>query len=382
MVHLTRLVGACQTRPSVDVGRVMDKDECAGPVECRHFRHWVVRCSLGRILAMIALLAGLAMGAEATTPGANGACPAAPTPVRDLDIPRFYANAEGSTVDPKLAKLHEAAVAPLVAFVRQIVDASDKVMTARDQRRGVCALAWLATWAASDAWQGDMVTRQAEYQRKWDLAGIALAYVKLKPLASVEQRAVIEPWLKRWAGKARTFFDDPGRRRNNHWYWLGLGTMATALATDSEEHWQAARAIFGDAMRDIRADGVLPMELERQERGLFYHVFAMMPLVVMAEVAARRGEDWYGLEDGALHRLVGLCISGLVAPQTFAAIAGKPQEQPVNARAGWLSLYKARFPDRVTAKTLPQVPDKHRLLGGDVRLLMQAVERSKGAKLH
>ncbi len=222
-----------------------------------------------------------------------------------------------------------------------------------------------------------MVTRQAEYQRKWDLAGIALAYVKMRPFATPEQRAVIEPWLQRWAAKARTFFDNPERKRNNHWYWLGLGIMATALATDSPQHWTAARGIFEDGLKDIRADGVLPHEMERQERGLFYHVFAMTPLVVMAEIAAQRGEDWWGLSEGALHRLVGLCIKGLEAPAAFEALAGKPQEQPVNPRAGWLSLYKARFPARVTASRLPVVPDKHRWLGGDVHVLMQAVARQE-----
>ncbi|MFM9943238.1 MAG: alginate lyase family protein [Hyphomicrobiaceae bacterium] len=305
------------------------------------------------------------------------ACPAPPKPVRDLAIPRFYANAEGSTIDPKLAKLHEAAVAPLVEFLRAMVDAADKAVVRRNPEQVACALDWLQAWASADAWLGDMVTRQAEYQRKWDLAGIGLAYVKLRPYATREQRAVIEPWLKRWAAVARTFFDNPERKRNNHWYWLGLGIMATAVATDSPEHWQAARGIYEDALKDIRADGVLPHEMERQERGLFYHVFAMTPLVVMAEMAAQRGETWYDAHDGALHRLVGLCLDGLEKPQAFEALAGKLQEQPVNARAGWLSLYRSRFPERVGRRTLPSVPDKHRWLGGDVRLLMQAVASSR-----
>jgi poly(beta-D-mannuronate) lyase len=306
----------------------------------------------------------------------QSSCAPAPPAVRDLNIPRFYANAEGSSVDPKLAALHAAAVEPLVAFVRDIVDAADAGARGKDKdvARAQCALVWLQAWAAGDAWLGDMVTQQAEYQRKWDLAGIALAYVKLKPHATASQRAVIEPWLQRWAAKARAFFDNPERKRNNHWYWLGLGLMATSLATDSAEHWSAADAIYRDAMRDIRADGVLPMELDRQERALHYHIFAMLPLVVMADIAARRGADWYSVENGALHRLVTLCATGLVTPSTFETIAGKPQEQPVNVRAGWLTLYAQRFPERLRGFTLPPVPDKNRWLGGDVRLLMQALE--------
>jgi len=302
------------------------------------------------------------------------ACPQPPKPVRDLDIPRFYANAEGSKTDPELARLHAAAVEPLVAFLREIVDAADKAARG-NTARGACALEWLTTWANGEAWLGQMVTRQAEYQRKWDLGGIALAYIKLRPLAQPEQRRVIEPWLKRWAATSRAFFDAPGRQRNNHWYWLGLGMMATAIATDSDEHWQAARAIYRDGLRDIQANGTLPLEMQRQSRALFYHVFAVTPLVMMAEIGTRRGEDWYGTENGALHRLVDLCVRGLVDPETFERIAGKSQERPVNARAGWLPLYQSRFSDRVAPGPLPDVASKHRWLGGDVDVLMRVIQQ-------
>jgi len=332
------------------------------------------------IAVAAACLMLVAMGgpAIAQTPSSKSkpravTCPPTPKPVRDLDIPRFYANREGSAVDPDLATKHAAAVAPLVDFLRSIVDAADKAVARQDTARAACALTSLETWAAADAWQGDMVTQQAEYQRKWDLAGIALAYLKLKPHATPAQRAVIEPWLLRWSAKARAFFDNPARTRNNHWYWLGLATMATAIAAESDTHWQTARSIYDDALLDIRADGSLPKELERQQRALFYHVFAVTPLVVMAELAAARGEDWYGRQDGALHRLIALCMKGLQDPRYFEALSGIRQEQPVNPRAGWLSLYKARFPERLPAGRLPDVPDKHRWLGGDVHNLPRSL---------
>lgn len=329
--------------------------------------------------ASLAVSLTVATGAQAQSLRPDGpatvltpvaACPQPPKPVRDLDIPRFYADAEGSKTDPELERLHAAAVEPLVAFVREIVDAADKAARG-NTARGACALEWLVAWGAGEAWLGQMVTRQAEYQRKWDLGGIALAYIKLRPLARPDQRRVIEPWLKRWAATSRAFFDAPGRQRNNHWYWLGLGLMATSIATDSDEHWLAARAIYRDGLRDIQANGTLPLEMQRQSRALFYHVFAVTPLVMMAEIGTRRGEDWYGMEKGALHRLVDLCVRGLMEPGTFERIAAKSQEKPVNPRAGWLPLYRSRFPERVPTGTLPDVASKHRWLGGDVDVLMR-----------
>lgn len=305
-------------------------------------------------------------------PGTTAACPTPPPAVRDLDIPRFYGDAEGSRIDPIAAEKHKAAVAPLTAFLRQVVADTDKAVRARDGKAAACPLSWIAAWAKGDAWLGNMGTKQAEYERKWDLGGVALAYVKLKPYASAAQRKMVEPWLVRFADAAMAFQLDPARQRNNHLYWLGLGLAATALAADSPRHWDAARRIMHEAAGHIAADGTLPLELGRGARALHYHAFAVTPLIAMAEIAARRGEDWYALGNGALHRLVATTIAGLVEPERFAVITGTVQERPPGTGVGWLTLYGQRFPERLPGQ-LPGVSDRHRWLGGDVPLLMQAV---------
>ncbi len=310
---------------------------------------------------------------------AAAVCPAVPPVVTSLDVPRFYGDEAGTIVDPALKALHEAAVAPLTAFLREVVSDADHAYTrASPKSQGEaaqCALTWLSTWAAGGAWLGAMSTKQAEYQRKWDLAGVALAYLKVRPFARPDQRAVIEPWLRKFADTAHAFFDNPEHKRNNHWYWLGLGEAAVGLAIDSQRHFDIARAIMKDAARDIAADGTLPVEMARGQRALFYHVFAMTPLVVMAELAASRGEDWYAFRDGALHRLVGVSLAGLRSPEKFDALAGVRQERPINTRAGWLQLYQQRFPDKVTAP-LPKVADGHRWLGGNVLILSAALRKA------
>jgi poly(beta-D-mannuronate) lyase len=304
-------------------------------------------------------------------------CPDVPPVVRNLDVPRFYSDAAGTKVDPLAAAAHAKAVEPLNAFVRQVTQDADKAL-----RRGspksqlevaVCALAWLETWARGDAWLGTMSTQQAEYQRKWDLAGVALAYLKLQRFATAEQRAAIEPWLQRFADVCRAFFDAPERSRNNHWYWLGLGAAAVGLATNSPRHWDMARGIMRDAASDVRADGAIPKELERQARALYYHTFALVPLVVMAELAASRGEDWYALGDGALHRLASLTHAGLKQPALFLPLAGLVQEPDTNPRAGWLQLYSARFPGRLVGPH-PDVAEGNRWIGGNVLVLKAVID--------
>ena len=317
-----------------------------------------------------------AMAAVIITAGqAAAVCPVPPAVSKDLDIPRFYGDAKGSIIEPKQKALHDAAVEPLTAFLREVTNEADKAhrRTRYNEKKEAanCALGWLTTWAQGDAWLGRMAQAQAEYQRKWDLAGAALAYLKVKSFATPEQRRIIEPWLMRFADASRAFFDDPKHKRNNHWYWLGLGIGATALATDSDKHWQIARGIMTDAARDIAADGTLPMEIERGGRAIHYHAFAVMPLVVLAELGRARGEDWYALNNGALHRLVDITIAGFADPALFDRLARVPQQRPLNnsTGAGWIQLYAAHNAARLQGKSLPMMKSGHRWLGGDVQVL-------------
>jgi poly(beta-D-mannuronate) lyase len=311
---------------------------------------------------------------------AQAACPATPPAVRDLALPRYYSDKDGSIVDPKLLAKHRALVQPLTDFLRHVTSEADKSIRRSSAKSAAeaadCALQWLTGWASQDAWLGKMAGNQDEYQRKWDLTGTALAYVKLRTRATPEQRAIIEPWLMRFADAALQFFDNRDHKRNNHWYWLGLGIGAVALATDSETHWNIARGIMQDAASDITAEGLLPLEMERKARALHYHVFAMQPLIVLAELGNARGEDWYTLASGALNRLVETTMKGLIEPETFETLAGIEQEQPVEPGAGWLELYSWRYPDRIQ-DGLPEVSQGHRWLGGDTTVLAQVLKTYK-----
>jgi poly(beta-D-mannuronate) lyase len=323
------------------------------------------------------------LGSIVTANAAAAACPSTPPVVKDLALPRFYSDKEGSIVDPKLLAKHRALVKPLTEFLRYVTSEADKSIRrtspASAAEAADCALQWLTGWAAQGAWLGVMAGNQDEYQRKWDFTGAALAYVKLRPRATPEQRAVIEPWLMQFADAALRFFDNPNHKRNNHWYWLGLGLGATGLATGSEQHWNAARGIMLDAAADIRTDGLLPLELERKGRALHYHVFSLMPLVVLAELGQARGEDWYALSDGALNRLADVTMKGLVDPDTFEEPAGAPQEQPVEPGAGWLELYSWRFADKIP-EGLPDIAPGHRWLGGDTTVLAQVLKSIKAGR--
>jgi poly(beta-D-mannuronate) lyase len=318
--------------------------------------------------AAAALSVSLVAGALAPV----AACDAPPPVMRDIDIPRFYSDAAGTVVDPKLKAAHDHAQNTLTAFLRQVTGDADKAIkrtkAPEQQQAAECALSWITAWAKGGAWLGKMAQQQAEYQRKWDLAGTALAYLKVRPFASPAQRQVIEPWLQRFADVTVKFFDNRERKRNNHWYWQGVGLAAVGLATDSDRHWQLARGIMTDAARDIAADGTLPMELDRGARALHYHAFSAMPVVALAALGRVRGEDWMALNNNAVDRLVQLTAKGLADPGIFDKLAGVPQERPVNPFAAWAQLYTTLRPGE-TLIVPPELRDGHRWLGGDVAVL-------------
>ena len=325
----------------------------------------------------------LATAAVATLPASlAAACSAPPPAVTNLSLERFYTDAKGSRVDHAIRKANDLTTKPVTDFLRATTAMADNALRSRDPVRAsehaTCALTWMQNWAEGRALTGAMtapggeLSKQGEHHRKWTLAGLALTYLKLKPFTTAGHRAAIEPWLKAMADDARALFDDAGVKRNNHWYWLGLGTGAVGLATGSEPHWKTAAAIFQDAMGDVSPDGTLPMELARGSQALSYHAFAVTPLVVLAELAASRGEDWYVLSDSALHRLVATTAKGLAQPEGFAALSGSAQKEPVKPGYGWLNLYAARFPGRLTEPRSGVKPG-YRRLGGDTRLLKQAL---------
>ncbi|MGF1649540.1 MAG: alginate lyase family protein [Hyphomicrobiaceae bacterium] len=315
-----------------------------------------------------------ALLAIAAVPAA--ACPSPPPAPVTLDLPGYYTDTAKARPDPEREAALRAATHETTRFLRVVTtnaDLSRQSPSPRTQRIAArCATKWLLAWAEGRAYTGSMGSSQAEYQRKWDLAGMALATLKLRPHLTDDEFGTLSAWLHRLAEQVVAFQFAPGRTFNNHAYWAALAIAATAHLTHDDALWSRARDIFERAAAGIAADGSLVAELERGERALHYHAFSAMALVTLAELAAARGEDWYATADGALHRLVARTAAGVAEPEQFDRLAGTRQQRPVDARAGWAILYRARFPDRAAGPI--SVARGHRWLGGDVLVLRAALD--------
>lgn len=311
----------------------------------------------------------------------HAACPAWAAPQVDVVANGYYTDAKHSEVSAGLQAQNRESTALGRRFLAEVSREADRFhgqgQGQGDRGAADCALDGLVVWAKGGALLGRMVGpsygQQAEYERKWLLAGLALAYLKLKPAASEAQRAAIEPWLGHVADAMWVFWEDAAghassHRRNNHYTWAGLALAATALAQGDGARWARAHRVFTDTLNEIDAKGRLPMEMARGARALHYHAFTAGPLVVMAALSRSQGDDWLVQSDAAdrLQRLVDTILQGLQAPAAFSTQA---QEMPSGSTLAWLALWQKqdRQPERIAPwlAGVPSVPT----LGGDLSLM-------------
>ncbi|MFK8252511.1 alginate lyase family protein [Ancylobacter terrae] len=334
----------------------------------------VRRAARAALAALMAAGMVVAPGFPAGAAGASSCAVPAP-PAAPLRVEGFYGDAQHSVVDPARRAAHDAAVAPYEAFVRQIAEGADAYRGRGDAAAGRCALDRLAGWARAGALTQALAPGQAQYERNWYLASLALAYLKLKPLATSDDRAVVEGWLSAIAARTAAFVDGRARPGNNLLYWAGLALAASALATGDAGLEARADAILAEGLAAIRPDGTLPAEMARGGKALAYHAFAAEPLVALATIALARGKA-PATDLAPLRALVGRVVAGVADPAFFVARAGAPQERPAEWSLAFLDLYAAMAPGVV----LPPHGTRTHFLGGDVAGTLAAIREQAGGE--
>ena len=282
-------------------------------------------------------------------------CPPSPDAVRDLHFESFYQNERASEINEEAYAVYINKYKPLRLFEKNVISWANNYVQAAPPREDYarCVLSWLHDWSREKAMLGEM-THNGEFIRKWILASLALSYEQIKDAPSLdkEKKDRVEAWLHDLGNAALIDFSTKTERRsrqNNHLYWAAWAVGITGVAVQEPKfyHWAMDRAEYGIAQ--IKEDGTLPHELYRESRALQYHLFAAMPLVMLAELSAANGRDLYALNDGRLHRLVKRSLAGIDDPSYIAKKAGGEQNmERVKNRSimAWVEAYDARFPDR------------------------------------
>ena len=117
-----------------------------------------------------------------------------------------------------------------------------------------------------------------------------------------EARA-ITAWLEKLAEENRDYYDDkrqhhrPNDSDNKHVYWAGLAIAAAGIANDDRKLFGWGVDAYRQGVSYIQPDGTLPLEMERGQMALDYHLYALAPLIMLAEFGERNGlKLLYGAE--------------------------------------------------------------------------------------
>ncbi|WP_428381509.1 mannuronate-specific alginate lyase [Nevskia ramosa] len=303
-----------------------------------------------------------------------------------LDFPSKYEGSDSSrsTLNPESDKRYKKLTAPVVAMEKGVVSLVGKYMASGNQDQLDCALTWLSTWAKANALEGDAPNHTGRSIRKWTLGSLSSAYLRLKFSSSVplklepERAKLIEAWLGRVADRVMKEWspEDPIKKINNHYYWVGWSLMATAVATDRQDLFDRAVVFYRIFESQIDADGYLPNELNRATRALGYHSYALAPLTVIAAFAEANKVDLASEGNGALSRLATRVARGIRDPQVFAQKTGAEQDIDASSEKTqwvWLEPYcsiLACNSDLSTQLNLSR-PNKSTRLGGDLTAIYQ-----------
>jgi poly(beta-D-mannuronate) lyase len=188
------------------------------------------------------------------------------------------------------------------------------------------------------------------------------------------EQAEVERWLGRVARAVRDGFKDqgPSARLNNHACWAATAVAAAAIAARDRDLFGWSVSTAEAALGQVRADGFLPLELQRKALALHYHLFALAPLVMFSKLAAANGVSLTNAADVELGWLIDRVTAGLVDPASFAAAAGAPQSislPPRGADLAWAEIVYADSHDRRLAPLLAAArPLRDDRLGGDLTL--------------
>lgn len=306
----------------------------------------------------------------------NTPCTSPPPAVVNIHSNSPYLKTDNTIFDPKRKVESLKKTKPLRDYLSKIAALSDSYIADHNTDSGNCALVWLASWAKGGALLGATDNAESEYHRKWSSGGLAIIYLKVKPLADENERKTIEPWLSALANKALEFSDSVSAKastHNNHLYFVGLSAMATGVAVGRNDLIDRARDIYDEALFSINSDGTLPLELARKSKALNYHSFALDPIILMAELSRSVGENWYDRDPEKLAKLADTVLNGIQDPRLFDNKAGAKQDATPHAGGlAWIEFYRrvSAHPEKIDP-LLKQRPFFDPKLGGNVTLLAQ-----------
>jgi poly(beta-D-mannuronate) lyase len=322
---------------------------------------------LGAGLVVASLLCSapvLAEGLSAPFPAVAPKAPAVsckdevPDPVVSLAVTSIYdqSDASRSTIDEDQFDVYTEDMAGIRDFLTYVTKAASDYVASKGKKvdKAACAYAFIDAWARGDA-LSDLDTRQAALSSTRIVSGMGMAFLAIRPYVRAEglDRSAIEGWFAARAAGFVDVYDRSGERnsnRSNHRYWGGFAVAVAGVVTGERALLDWGVESYKIGVCQVDAHGALPLELMRAKKARDYHLHAIAPLVMIAELAEANGIDAYGLCDGAMHRLIKFALTAVADPSEIEALTGiKQLKLPTDDgvirgdRLAWVEPYFKRF---------------------------------------
>ncbi len=223
----------------------------------------------------------------------------------------------------------------------------------------------LLAWAGQDGLtqiSGDPVN--GTYAASRTILPVLVGYSLLRPTLDAGKRDRLDTWAKKMVGNLRVQ-TGPISSRNNHRILRDSVHMAYGALVGDADELKIGLDGYTRVLAEARADGGLPLELQRGYRAIFYQRHAISSLVAMAEIGAQQEYDLYGTDVSGvtLHTLITFLLDAIDTPSRVLREASANVSVPagtdyrsqdlgfLDARGhgrhymAWIVPYIARFPD-------------------------------------
>jgi poly(beta-D-mannuronate) lyase len=132
---------------------------------------------------------------------------------------------------------------------------------------------------------------------------------------SEKQQEVIEAWIDKVVRPLdKKFGGDVDR--NNHRTLADSILMLWGAVKGDDALYNIGIEGFKHVLREARPDGSLPLETRRGQRATWYMRHALASMALMAEIAARKGDDLYALRENGvgMDTIVNAFVTAVYAP--------------------------------------------------------------------
>lgn len=273
----------------------------------------------------------------------------------------YYAGNKNGPVDPKAHRAAMQASRALRDLLGRQMSVSRDIGR-NDSETAVCAIRELHFWAQNDALLGNN-TMRGFYERYWYSAGIGIAYAESRVLLAQAGQDVpdeidrtIVNWLVDLGNSARramnnsprdfdkrsetpSFRPSPHLAETNLGLWVGYYAIVAGSTANDLDLMRWGKGVQGAVLAKANGDGSLPMELDRKQRALHYHYFALNPLVGGAILLDRAGIPFDRSERTAIDRLVDYTLAQTANPAGIRRAASTNRIEHPLRNGSWKSSF-------------------------------------------